>query len=59
MGFIHANGTTLERDGKPVLLAQWAQEILDGLEQVAARMDALGTGQEYTAAVALGRSRLQ
>ena len=42
-----------------MLLAQWAQEILDGLEQVAARMDALGTGQEYTAAVALGRSRLQ
>ena len=52
-------GLELERDGKPVLLAQWAQEILDGLEQVAARMDALGTGQEYTAAVALGRSRLQ
>ena len=52
-------GLELERDGKPVLLAQWAQEILDGMEQVAARMDALGTGQEYTAAVALGRRRLQ
>ena len=49
----------LNTGGNPVLLAQWAQEILDGLEQVAARMDALGTGQEYTAAVALGRRRLQ
>ena len=49
----------LNTGGNPVLLAQWAQEILDGMEQVAARMDALGTGQEYTAAVALGRSRLQ
>ena len=52
-------GLELERDGKPVQLAHWAQEILDGMEQVAARMDALGTGQEYTAAVALGRRRLQ
>ena len=52
-------GLELERGGKQVPLAQWAHEILDGMEQVAARMDALGTGQDYTAAVAMGRERLQ
>ena len=53
-------GLELTRSGKQVLLADWAQEILRGMQQVAARMDTLsGGGQAYAQAVAMGQACLQ
>ncbi len=53
-------GLELACQGQQVLLTDWAQAILQGMQPVAERMDALcGNGHAYAEAVALGLERLQ
>ncbi|MDO4769717.1 MAG: glutamate--cysteine ligase [Brachymonas sp.] len=52
-------GLELIRNGQPVPLVAWAQAVLDGMQPVAERMDALSGGHAYAQAVAMGRERLQ
>ena len=53
-------GLELACQGQQVLLTDWAQAILQGMQPVAERMDALGGNEHaYAEAVALGLERLQ
>ena len=45
----------LQRDGKETLLATWASEIIDKVEQIAALMDGGDSSDSYVAAVGLQR----
>ena len=51
-------GLTLERQGQPVRLVDWAAEVLDGCEAIAQRLDAQLGGQAYAQALAQARQRL-
>lgn len=48
----------LERAGRSVTLAEWAQELLDELEPIAAALDALHGGEDHRHAVRNARAGL-
>ncbi len=54
-------GLTLTRDGTEVALTDWARELIDALEPIAARLDALRARPtpDYEAALAMARDRLE
>lgn len=52
-------GLELMRNGSPVSLTAWAHAVLDGMDVVAAHMDAVTGTTDHAAAVAMGRERLQ
>ncbi len=51
-------GLTLERGGKPVLLADWAHELLSECATIALALDAAHHTEAYSAAVAAGQAAL-
>lgn len=51
-------GLQLERAGRPVTLLDWAGEILEACEPIAARLDGDGGGDAHRAALADARARL-
>jgi glutamate--cysteine ligase len=52
------SGLTLERDGQPVLLVQWASEILAQCAPIAQALDDAHRGSDYSAALAAAQSAL-
>ena len=51
-------GLRLERRGEPVLLTEWAAELLDQCAPIAAALDAVHGGSAYAYAVASARAQL-
>jgi glutamate--cysteine ligase len=51
-------GLTLERGGRPVLLADWAHELLGECATIALALDAAHGTEAYSAAVAAGQAAL-
>ncbi len=51
-------GLTLERGGQPVLLADWAHELLSECATIALALDAAHGTEAYSAAVAAGQAAL-
>jgi glutamate--cysteine ligase len=51
-------GLMLERDGTPVSLREWADELFDAIAPVAATLDSLGQNSEHTRALEALRPRL-
>ena len=51
-------GLTLERGGQPVLLADWAHELLSECATIAQALDAAHGTEAYSAAVAAGQAAL-
>jgi glutamate--cysteine ligase len=52
-------GLLLERDGREVLLVEWAQEIVEQCRPLAERLDAVHGGSDYAAALAVADARLR
>ncbi len=51
-------GLRLRRQGQDVAMADWAREVLDGCEEIAALLDRAAGGTDYQQALSLQRQRL-
>ncbi len=52
------SGLRLERNGREVLLQEWAQELLDGCRPLAGLLDGVHGGSDYAAALTIAEQRL-